>query len=589
MTVFVLERIKDIAAREPHRPAVRAGVGSLDYGGLTAAATDLRDLLRAQGVGPEDVVAITLPRGGNQIIAMLAVWMSGAAYLPVDAQWPEGRRQLILADSATFVLEASAEADAHVAMKGESGLRVRPLTEGREHSRDNSATEHNLAYVIGTSGSTGTPLAVGVEFAALNNYARYLLDLVKQPEIPGDGDLRVLLSADLSFDASLRPVLLLAAGAELVIAPDGSWQDHIDCIAAHGVTVLSGVPSWYSGVLGAGFVPADSSVRLAFIGGEAVPNGVVRKLASDRCAVVVQYGPTETTVAATGGRLLSDEFFEPPIGQTLPGVQVHLYRNTDLDAAVDGESAYLYVSGAGVARGYMNDPRTTAERFVPDPSGPPGSRMFRTGDLAKALPQGGYSFLGRTDDQVKIDGHRIELTGISSVLNRHPAVAQSVAFVHSDSARPLLAACYVGVGGQEEAAVEASLREHIAGELPGYEVPVLVQRVDSLPMTERGKVDVAALSLLVRPAPAVDVEVEVEVDDESELTDIERTVMAIVRKTLDVPCSIDDELFALGLTSLDSLKILAQIREELGVRVRLRDFFQARTARSVCKLIGTVN
>ena len=585
MTDFVLERIKDIAAREPGRPAVRVGVGTLDYGGLTAAATGLCDLLRAQGVGPEDVVATTLPRGGNQIIAMLAIWMSGAAYLPVDAQWPEGRRQALLADSATFVLEESAEADAQVAMQGESGLRVRPLTEGREPSPDNSATERNLAYVIGTSGSTGTPLAVGVEFAALHNYARYLLDLVKQPEIPGDGDLRVLLSADPAFDAALRPVLLLAVGAELVIAPDGSPQDHIDCIAAHGVTVLSGVPSWYSGVLGAGFVPADSSVRLAFIGGEAVPNGVVRKLASDSRAVVVQYGPTETTIAATGGRLLSDEFLEPPIGQALPGVEVHLYQNGDLDPAVDGEPAYLYVSGAGVARGYMNDPRTTAERFVPNPSGPPGSRMFRTGDLAKALPQGGYSFLGRTDDQVKINGRRIELTEISSILNRHPAVAQSVAFVHPDSAQPLLAACYVAGSGEEEAAVEASLREHLAGELPGYQVPALVKRVDALPLTQRGKVDVAALALLVQP---VQIPV-VEVDDDSALTDVERTVMVIVRKILDVPCSIDDELFALGLTSLDSLKILAQIREELGVRVRLRDFFQARTARNVCRLIGTVN
>ena len=386
--------------------------------------------------------------------------------------------------------------------------------------------------------------------------------MVKQPETLDDGNLRVLLSANFSFDASLRPVLLLAAGAELVIAPDlleGSWQDHIDCITAHSITVLSGVPSWYSGILGAGFVPADSSVRLAFIGGEAVPNGVVRKLASDRCAVVVQYGPTETTVAATRGRLLSDEFLEPPIGQAVPGVRVHLYQDTDLVPAVDGEPGYLYVSGAGVARGYMNDPKTTAERFVPDPSGPPGSRMFRTGDLAKALPQGGYSFLGRTDDQVKINGSRIELAEISSILNRHPAVTQSVAFVHTDSANTLLAVCFVGVGGEEEVAIEASVREHLAGELPSHQVPALVKRVDSLPMTEVGKVDVAALALLVRPtqAPAV------EMADESALTDVERTVMAIVRKTLDVQCSIDDELFAAGLTSLDALKILAQLREEL--------------------------
>jgi acyl-coenzyme A synthetase/AMP-(fatty) acid ligase/acyl carrier protein len=282
--------------------------------------------------------------------------------------------------------------------------------------------------------------------------------------------------------------------------------------------------------------------------------------------------------------VLSDGFLQPPIGDALPGARVHLYNNADLDPAVDGKPAYLYVSGAGVGRGYLHDPRLTAERFVPDPSGPPGARMFRTGDLAKELPQGGYSFLGRTDDQVKISGRRIELGEISSVLNRHPEVAQSVAFVHRDAAHPVLVACYVGVAGSEGGrAADASVRDHLASELPSYEVPILIRREEPLPMTDRGKVDIPALARLVKPAEA-----SVQ-DDESDLTDIERSVIAIVRRTLDTHCSLDDELFALGLTSLDSLKILAEIREELGVRVRLRDFFQAGTTRSLCKFIGSVN
>lgn len=587
MTEFVLERVKELAAREPGRPAVRAGESSLDYGGLTAAATGLCDLLRAQGVGGEDVVATALPRGGNQIVAILAIWMAGAAYLPLDPKWPENRRRLVLAASATFVLQESAEADAHAAVPGEPGLRIGRLAEGRGLASDAAGTGHRLACVFCTSGSTGTPLMVGVESAGLDAYARYLLDLVRQQETVDDGDLRVLLSTGFSFDASLRPVLLLAAGAELVVAPDlpdSSWQHHIDAIAAHSISVLSGVPSWYSGILDAGFVPADSAVRLAFIGGEPIPNGVVRKLASDRCAVVVQYGHPETTVAATGGRLLSDEFLEPPIGRPVPEARVGLYQDADLLPAADGERGYLYVGGAGVARGYLNDPKKTAERFVPDPSGPPGSRMFRTGDLAKALPERGYAFLGRTDDQITLNGSRIEPGEISSILNRHPAVTESIVFLHPDSADPLVTACFVAAG-EQQAAIEASVRDHLAGELPGYQVPALVKQVDSLPVTGLGTVDVAALALLVRPAqaPAADLA------DESDLTDVERTVMAIVRKTLDVQCSIDDELFALGLTSLDSLKILAQIREELGVRVRLRDFFQARTARNVSKLIRSVN
>lgn len=584
---FVLEQISDISARDPRRPAVRAGEGSLDYGDLMATVTGLSDLLRDHGVGPEDVVATVLPRGGNSIIAMLAIWTAGAAYLPVDRKWPERRRELVLAESATAVLAEATDAEAYRGMSGESGLRVRRLGDRGDRAPGAGPTERNLAYVICTSGSTGVPLAVGVEYASMDNYARYLRDLVGQPAVHGDGDLRVLLSADLSFDASLRPVLLLAAGAELVVAPDlteGSWQDHIDCIAAHRVTTLSGVPAWYSGLLGAGFLPGDTDVRLAFIGGEAVPNGLVRTLLSHRCAVVVQYGPTETTVAATGGRLTSDDFRTAPIGAALPGVDVHLYGSHDLDAASGSEPAHLYVGGAALARGYVNNPRLTAERFVPNPSGPPGSRLFRTGDRARPSSQGTYSFLGRTDDQVKISGRRIELNEVSTVLNRHPAVAQSVAFVHPDAPHPVLVACYVGNGGADDQS-EASVRDFLAGELPGYEVPTLLQRVEALPMTDRGKVDVPALARLVKPAE-IDAQDQ---DDENDMSDVEKRVIAIVRRTLDAPCSLDDEFFTLGLSSLDSLNILAQIREELGVRVRLRDFFQARTTRNLCKLIGDVN
>jgi len=315
----------------------------------------------------------------------------------------------------------------------------------------------------------------------------------------------------------------------------------------------------------------------------------VRQFVADR-SVVVQYGPTETTVAATGGRLVDDEFLEAPIGEPLPGAQIHLYRNADLDPAVDGEPAHLYVGGAGVARGYMNNPRLTAERFVPNPSGPPGARLFRTGDLAKPSPQGTYSFLGRSDDQVKINGRRIELTEISTVLNRHPAVAQSVAFVYRESPNPVLVTCYVGNGGADDPGGEASVRDHLARELPSYQVPAVVARVESLPMTERGKVDVPALARLVKPAESDAKDpAETDVQDDESMTEVEKRVIAIVRTTLDAQCSLDDEFFSLGLSSLDSLNILAQIREELGVRVRLRDFFQARTTRNLCKLIGDVN
>ncbi|WP_326608901.1 non-ribosomal peptide synthetase [Streptomyces scopuliridis] len=307
--LVVLDRIRDIAVREPGRPALSADGRSIDYGELVETATHLGDLLNAHGVGPEDVVATVLPRGGNAIVAILGIWMSGAAYLPTDAKWAESRMDLVLAESATYVLEESIEDDAEVLMPGETGLRLRRLESGRSRSQDPGSGALNLAYVLYTSESTGRPHIVGVEFGTIDDYGDYLHDLVKQSAVHTDSDMSVLLSAGLSFDASLRPVLLLAAGARLIVAPDlkdGSWQEQIDCILDNRVTVLSAVPSWYSGLLSAGYQPRDSSVQLAFVGGEPVPDDLVRQLATDECTVVVQHGPGRQDDPVTIGIALDD-------------------------------------------------------------------------------------------------------------------------------------------------------------------------------------------------------------------------------------------------------------------------------------------
>lgn len=584
MDVFtVLDRVRGIALDDPERPALRADGVTIDYGTLVAAATRLSERLRAQGVGPEDVVATVLPRGGNAIVAVLGIWMAGAAYLPTDARWPERRRDLVLSESATHVLTESSGSDAEVFAPGEPALRLTPSQRGGTRADTATPGARNLAYILYTSGSTGTPNAVGVEYGAIDNYGLYLHDLVNRSTAArADGRMSALLSANLCFDASFRPILLLSSGVTLVLAPDladGSWQEQIDCIHDNEVTILSGVPSWYAGLLGAGFAPGASTVRLSFIGGEPVPNGVIRELTSGGGTAEVQYGPTETTVAATGSTLTRDDFTEPPIGQVIPGARAYLYRGEKLATVIEGEPGQMYVGGAGVARGYLNNPRLTAERFVPNPLGPPGSRMFRTGDRARMLPRDGYSFLGREDDQVKISGRRIELGEIVSVLNRHSAVAQSVAFVHRGGAHPRLVACYVGRSEVSGPDVAESLRAHLAGELPEYLVPTVLRRMDSFPTTRHGKVDVAALTELVDSAAA-----EEPMDDV--LDEVEQRLSAIVQKTLGAPCALDDNFFELGGGSLDALDVLAQVREEFGVRVRLRDFFRTGTIRALRNLIG---
>lgn len=581
----LLDHIWDHAAQESNRPALRVADRSLSYGELVAAATRVAERLRNRGIGAEDVVATVLPRSGNTVIAMLGIWMSGAAYAPADPGWPRRRLDLVLdAASAHITLDPDGTAG-DVAIPCEPALRVTATTRAdrtRPALRDGDARA--LAYVIHTSGSTGTPNAVGVEYGALDNYGRYLRNIVRDTAGLSDGDISVLLSANPTFDASLRPVLLLAARATLVVAAelaDGSWSDHIDTIRDSGVTILSGVPSWYSGLLGAGFDLSASKVRLSFVGGEAVPNGVVRQLKADNRTVVVQYGPTETTVAATGTVLAGDDFTEPPIGDGIPGARVGLYHEHDLRPVPEGEPGELYVSGVGVARGYLRNPRLTAERFVPDPFGVPGSRMFRTGDIARRLPGGGYAFLGRRDDQVKISGRRIELGEVSSVANRHPAVAQSVAFVHEDGRHPVLAACYVAAPDANAGDLDDRLREHLVRELPDYLVPSVIRRIDALPMTDHGKADVAALVAFVRQGHGVGQTEAAEdqpVDDAPD--EVARRLLEIVGETVDRPCTLDDDFFQMG-GSLDALDVLARIREEFGVRVRLRDFFERRTIRAL--------
>jgi amino acid adenylation domain-containing protein len=569
----LLDRLSGWAARDPERPALLGPRGRLGYGELAEAVHRVSGLLSAHGVGPEDCVATELPRGGNAILAALGCWSSGAAYLPTDLRWPTNRRERVLADSATCVLMEATDGDPDVpGMSGEPGLRLRELTVVPRKGMSAAARDPGqLAYVIHTSGSTGTPNPVGITYGSLDNYADYVDDVVSAST---DGHTaRVLLSANLSFDASLRPIVCLGAGAALCVGPDladGSWHEEVSYLLDNGVTVLSGVPSWYSGLFSAGFHVRDSRVRLAFVGGEALPGGIVRTLIDGQCAVVVQYGPTETTVAAAGGVVRSADFAEPPIGGAIAGARVHVLR-ADLTPVTPGTAGEVYVGGPGIGRGYLGNPRLTAARFVPDPWGAPGARMFRTGDRARAAADGGLGFLGRQDDQVKIGGLRIELGEISAVLNAHPDVTQSVAFVTRSGARPRLAACFVG-----RPDIGDSVRAHLAAELPEYEVPALLRQVDRLPVTGNGKVDVATLAagFTEAAAPAA-----------PEGDGAERVLVGIWQDVLGTPLSYDDDFFALGGGSLDALDILARVREEFAVRVRLRSFFQARTVRALHKLI----
>lgn len=577
----LLNRITDLGRKVPERPAIHDGAKSLTYGELVTETTHLSKLLKDGGVGPEDVVAVDLPRGADVIISALAIWTCGAAYLPVDSRWPQDRRDLVLARSTTHLLETEAGPDVDSPGYPQRGeMRLRVLDGAGQRSRRTEPLPRNLAYVLQTSGSTGRPNAVGVEYSSLDNYGAYIHGFLEESFPSGTDGPRVLLSANFCFDASLRPLLMLSAGAEIHVTPeieDSSWHDLNEIIRARGITVLSGVPSWYTGLLSGGLSVRDSELRLTFVGGEPVSSGLIRELSAGNCTAVVQYGPTETTIAATGAVLTGDGFSEPPIGSELPRVHVTVSQNDDPSAGVlPGERGHLLIGGPGVGRGYLDDPRLTAERFLPDPLGPPGSRVFRSGDIGRALPSGDYSFLGREDGQVKIAGHRIELGEVSSVLNRHPGVLQAAVFVHREGTHPRLAACYVTEDGDLNPQV---LSDHLAKELPRYMVPALIQQVEELPLTPRGKTDVEALSQQLRGEP------DSTTDEDTALDETERRLLVIAQDILGTHCSPNDDFFELGGASLDALNLLAQVREEFGVRIKLRDFFTGQTMRHLGNLI----
>ncbi|MGA5036763.1 non-ribosomal peptide synthase/polyketide synthase [Streptomyces capoamus] len=549
------------AARTPDALALVAGGERLDYGTLNARANRLAHHLIALGAGPERLVALRLPRTADMITAILAVWKSGAGYLPLDPALPEERVRYLLDDARpALVLD-------------EAALRAVPATapDTDPTDADRRAPLHpeHTAYVIHTSGSTGRPKGVVVSHrAAAHLLAAHRAGFVAEA---GGGPLRVALTASFSFDTSLEGVLLMADGHPLHLVDETTRMDPaalVEYVVRHRVDFLDVTPSYLRQLLPAGLLTDPRHhPRVLMLGGEAVGSALWRELAAHPDVTAHNfYGPTECTVDALSCRI--DGGDRPLVGRPLPGLRAYVLDDR-LQPVPPGVGGELYLAGPQLARGYTGRPGLTAARFTADPYGPPGTRMYRTGDLARWTADGRLDYLGRADDQIKVRGHRIEPGEIEAALLALPGVtAAAVAAVPDAQGHPRLAAYVVPAPGAPRPD-PADLRAALRRVLPDALVPSSFTPLDALPLTTSGKLDRRAL-----PAPtAPDAEREFvapRTPDEETLAGIWAEVLGVAR------VGVTDNFFELGGDSILSIQAVSRARAA-GLRIGSQDVFRHQT------------
>ncbi|NJC68037.1 non-ribosomal peptide synthase/polyketide synthase, partial [Planosporangium flavigriseum] len=564
------------ARRTPDETALVCRDTALDYAELDARANRLAHHLIGLGIGPERVVALALPRSAEMVVAILAVGKAGGVYLPIDRDLPAERIGFLLRDAAVTVCVTTRDSGNVAAAAGEVArlllddpdtqalIATCPATDPTDADRIAPLRADNAAYIIYTSGSTGQPKGVVVSHRNLTNLLfshlhGYLADI-------GDRRLRAALTAVFSFDTSWEGPLLMAAGHELHVIDDEvrlDPHDLVEYIAQRRIDYVDVTPSYLAQLLPAGLLRDDRHRPLILmLGGEALGESLWRELAAvEDSRSYNLYGPTECTVDALQSRVTAGT--GPIVGRPLPNLRAYVLddRLRPLPVGVPGE---LHLAGAQVARGYLGRAGLTAQRFVADPFGEPGTRMYRTGDRARWTAEGVLEYLGRVDEQIKIRGLRIEPGEIEAALLRHPDIAEAVVVARDETGHPRLVGYLVPVAGQAPAA--SQLRSWLKSTLPEYMVPSVFVVLDELPKSTSGKVDRRAL-----PAPGVEPETEQAYVAPS--TAIERELARVWADVLGVErVGVHDNFFALGGDSILSIQVVSRARQA-GLRLTSKDIF----------------
>ncbi len=558
---------------------------SLTYDGLNRRANQLAHRLRKEGVGPEALVPFCVDRSLEVVVGLLGILKAGAAYVPVDPAYPVERLAFMLQDARAAVLvtkEKFAATFADQEIKRISlDADLEDLCQESEEDISSGAAAENMAYVIYTSGSTGKPKGVMVEHRSVNNLLAALGQAIGVYRY--ESPLAVSLNAPLAFDASVQQLAMLMRGDTLHIIPQEIRTDGkalLSYLADGGVDVFDCTPSQLEILLGAGLMnPESPAPRAVLVAGEAIDESTWKRLASATGTAFYNiYGPTECTVDASFC-VVRESPDRPSIGEPLANYRLYVL-DRQLGLAPIGSSSELYIGGAGVTRGYLNQPALTAERYVPDTfSGLAGARLYKTGDLVRRFPDGKIEFLRRLDEQVKVRGYRIEPGEIESVLGEHSLVRQCAVCVREDEPGDKRVVAYI-VAAHETAPAAAELREYLQAKLPRYMIPSAFVVLTHLPLTSNGKLDRKAL-----PAPETNA-------TEHTMPPRDSTELYLFQVWSDVlgteQFGIRDNFFDLGGHSLTAVTLSSRVSETYREKMSVRTVFDHPTIEQMATYLRRV-
>lgn len=554
----------------------------LSYEELNQKSNQLAHYLQKLGVKAETLVGVCLQRSLDMVIALLGILKAGGGYVPLDPTYPQERLGFIIENTQLpilltqqHLLESIPQHRADIICIDSDWQKI------TQESVDNPICEvqpDNLAYVIYTSGSTGRPKGVVLEHrntVALIDWARKFFT---PEQLKG-----VLCSTSLCFDLSVFELFVtLSCGGKVILAEDALQLPNLP--AASQVTLINTVPSAISALLRINGIP--TSVNTINLAGEPLQNALVQQLyqLEHIQQVFNLYGPTEDTTYSTVALIQKGAKEIPSIGRPIANTQIYLL-DSRLNPVPDGGEGEIYISGAGLARGYLNSPELTNEKFIVNPLGnQPGSRLYKTGDLGVYLPNGNLKFLGRIDHQVKIRGFRIELLEIEARLSEHPAVRQVVVVVREDVPGNQRLVAYVvrnSADGLQEITPK-TLRSFLHQKLPKYMIPSAFVLLDELPMTPNGKIDRRAL-----PIPK-----DLQTQQKNYIpprTSLEKQLVEIWSQLLGIePVGIYDNFAELGGHSLLTIQLIAELQEVFQLNITLENFLQTPTVAGVAQVIETL-
>ncbi|HEY6923616.1 MAG TPA: amino acid adenylation domain-containing protein [Steroidobacteraceae bacterium] len=588
------------AAAVTHNVAVVSAHHVLTYGELDHRANQLAHHLRDLGVGPDVLVAVCATRSPQMIIALLGILKAGGAFVPLDPQNPLERNAFILNDSAARVLISEETLAARLPRS--EAVPVLMDAHAEAIARRSGTDPHvgvrpdNLAYCIYTSGSTGRPKGVLINHRNIANHV--LMHASVCALTPDD---RVLQFASVTFDTAMEEIFpTLITGARLVMRPPqltGPDEAFIELLRRNGITVLD-LPTAFWHLWAKERAPVPDSLRLVIVGGEQLHRTRVEDWTAGGAAgkhggggansgdegiprLLNTYGPTESTISVLTFDLSREGLpqGEIPVGRPIANIQVYLL-DTALNPVPVGVVGEIHIAGVGLARGYLNRAELTAEKFIPNPFGEPGSRMYRSGDLGRYLEDGNIEFFGRNDGQVKLRGFRIELGEIESALLGCPGVRQAAVVAREEAGKEKRLAAYVSLQPGVDVAV-AELRAWLRKSLPEYMVPAAWGFMEALPLTSSGKLDRKALPPLIDSHSTV--ERPPATPMESALAELWAEVLELRADSI----SVADNFFNLGGHSLAAVQLTYLIDRKLQVKLQVRDILMHATLEDLASLIAS--